>query len=277
MHNAGILLGQGFRGQAPDDERALKYLTRAADKGLSKSMLVLGIYYLSKNKISDAIFWLEKAKINREPIVERYLEIAKQSAFESPTSEAAHLVDEDSDRQLTQLIESTIEPVSKSEGAEVSTAETDSGDEADWSDSSEDEEVSAEIAESTGSSKTNSDFQKLIKNPKFLREQLRKLGRKKLEIDQLAEDHRIPTDRNRDTVERIKNFDAKLSYQDISELFKDPYFKNEVRVSKTKSGIQVKSIKGISAGTHRNHTKKYDGYHRNFLKDLKKVLESFSL
>jgi len=124
---------------------------------------------------------------------------------------------------------------------------------------------------------SNSDFQKLIKNPKFLREQLRKLGRKKLEIDQLAEDHRIPTDRNRDTVERIKNFDAKLSYQDISELFKDPYFKNEVRVSKTKSGIQVKSIKGISAGTHRNHTKKYDGYHRNFLKDLKKVLESFSL
>ncbi len=280
MHNAGILLGQGFRGQAPDDKRALKYLTRAADKGLSKSMLVLGIYYLSKNNISDAIFWLEKARINRNGIAERYLEIAKQSAFDlKAAAESTHIVEEPSDRQLTQL---TIKPVS---APQPSVGETDSEDEEDRSDSSDDEELKTELsieihadtAESPHSSKPNFDFRKFSNNPKFIREQLRKLGRKKAKIDQLAEEHREPTAGNSEIIERIKSLDAKLNDRDIKKLFKDPCFKNEVLVSKTKSGMKVKSIKGISAGTHRKHTKDYDGLHRNFLKDLRRVLESFSL
>ena len=161
----------------------------------------------------------------------------------------------------------------------------DSENEIDWSGSSDDEELDDEIStqihedvsELVNFPKPNFDFQKLGNNPKFIREQLRKLGKKKLEIDRLAEEHRMPTDTNRDTVERIKSLDAKLNDNDIFKLFKDPYFKNEVLVSGTKSGIKVKSIRGFSTSTHRKHAKDYDGYHRNFLKDLKKVLESFSL
>jgi TPR repeat protein len=286
MHNAGLLLSQGFEGQAPNEQRALQYFTCAADQGFTNSMLLLGVYYLYNNKLGDSIFWLEKARLNRSSVAVKYLEIAKQFALElKPIPEAAPVVEAHSDQQLTQLIESTIEPVTITGVGEHFIKKPDLEDGADWSGSSNDEELDDEIsphieeglAEQPDFPKPNFDFQKLSNNPKFIREQLRKLGQKKSEIDQLGEQHKAPTDTNRDIVERIKNLDAKLNDNDIFSLFKDPYFKNEVLVSGTKNGIKVKSIRGFSTSTHRKHTKDYDGYHRNFLKDLKKVLESFSL
>lgn len=295
MHNAALLLGQGFEGQRPDMPRALEYLERAANGGLSDSMLLLGLYYLrnsdrNDNFLKTALFWLESANTNGNRLAGMYLEMAKRFAAQLEGEEQTKLVTEAETKDLIKLTEQAYSAVKEPNITELESLLTveipiDGKDALTLDDTlivdmpaDVDEGQSADSATRPVETSKYSFWPKSESgNPKRLREQLRAAGKKKLEMDALHTKPRELSTKNKAIVGKINNNDTKLSIHDINSLFMDPYFKNQVNISKTKSGITVKSVQRNSTGTHRKHTKDYDGLHRNFIKGLQVVLESFGL
>ncbi len=141
----------------------------------------------------------------------------------------------------------------------------------------------------------------LIKNPKFLREQMRKAGlafKKKEANSQKSEEIKLdPKSCEIINMLKSKKQREQVTYGTLYKLFSDPYFKakGNIELQKTKSGLSIsakhfgkmesilaeddstKDKKVMTTGTHHNHNKTYKGYNPEFLKNVVSILEMFGV
>jgi 5'-3' exonuclease len=94
----------------------------------------------------------------------------------------------------------------------------------------------------------------------------------------------VALDRAKDIAYMILSGDKSdnLNKSDLETLFADPYFSSQVEVKKTNSGLLVEAHhllkrEYMTTGTHKNHDNIYDGFHRRFLGNLKKLLSLFDV
>jgi exonuclease VII small subunit len=112
--------------------------------------------------------------------------------------------------------------------------------------------------------------EKIFKNPKLLREQLKAAGlalKKKQQECRTIEIRLSPGSLEIIRILKDKNEQKNITYGLLYKLFSDPLFKakGHIELYKSQSGIAISAksfvtMEAFSTGTHHNHNKTYEGY-----------------
>ncbi|MDP1723217.1 MAG: tetratricopeptide repeat protein [Alphaproteobacteria bacterium] len=289
-------------GQGPNHKKALKWFRRAAENGHVDSMVRLGSLIIlsldfSQNdqSLSDALFWLQKANSLGNQDAAAYLEVCENSLKEIAESDIANeevlrFVETNDVSKLNKNFHPLIMPsnikdskndVNKDDHIEIAQLD-DTLINVVFSDESINEVDVTETAANMSRS-----VECVNSNPKFKREQLRKIGLLKKNQESKENDvHFLKlSDRNQFIVNIILDKSIKnknVDYTQLVNLFADPFFENQVSVIKSKSGCVItaknyKTLDYVAASTHKKHNKTYDGLNPFFARDLLKTLALFGL
>jgi len=305
-----LLLSSAF--ENTDETLALSYLQQSAEKGYSPAMTLLGKYYLERSDTEtekgqqnseSAYFWLKKAaSLDNFDAITLLKEAENQEDKESKELEKCleHLEKIEKGELEGQEETKTINE-KRSTPFEVLVEENSA------TDSSEEEEIELESSLNINEGDLETPIETtpikkdLIKNPKFLREQMRKAGlafKKKEENGQNSEEIKLESE-SYSIINMLKNKQERknVTYGILYKLFSDPYFKakGNIELQKTKSGLSISAkhfgkMESILAeddatkdkifmttGTHHNHNKTYKGYNPEFLKSVVRILEMFGV
>lgn len=264
-------------------EISKNYFLQASYLGNTRAMIglvrhYLGFYSPASVDLEKVMFWLEKAHSLGEPLAERF------SLFREKVRELNATEEEDSKSDLAfeELIHESQNPASSLAKAKVIKG------------LAQDEKISRsnekkpplifieseskleEISEDQGPSK------KKITNPKFLRAKLREAYSLKKEKEHHDGTPIKLSKQASDIAKKILSKRA-LKNNELLTLFKDPFFKGQVLIETTKSGICIighnrATDKHCTYGDHRQHTKRYKGdFSPAFIADLRRVLKLFGI
>ncbi|MDP1723216.1 MAG: hypothetical protein Q8L85_00750 [Alphaproteobacteria bacterium] len=302
MDFMGRIFLEGDEGQELDHQKAAQWYKRAAENGFEPSMmkfakLIIMSPYLIKSddNLKEALFWLQKAESLGIDEARNYLEMC-----ENLLNENAELEISDNDilekndisdhniidfKQLNTPIElQEIDVVENNNNNNIiflSEIENCSIN-VDFND--ENNIIVDDALELVESSNILDENVQQSKNPKYIREQLRKLAELKRKQEdnknflnkELSAKNQLIVNMLLDRTIKFKNID----YTQLVNLFADPFFENQVSVIKTKSGcvITAKNYKTLDyfvASTHNKHNKTYDGLNPFFARDLIEILALF--
>jgi hypothetical protein len=308
-HEAMDFMGHIFLDCDEDDElnhkKAAEWYKRAAESGYEPSMIKFAKLMIlspclskSDQNLKEALFWLQKAESLGIDEARNYLEMC-----ENLMKENAELEISDNDilekndisdnnmidfKQLDAPIElQEIDFVENYSNNNVDLAESD-----DYFINVDFNDENNIIIDDYNSMESLNIVDKNVqqsKNPKYIREQLRKLAElKKKQEDQknnndvekkeLSEKNQLIVNMLLDKSIKVKNVD----YTQLVNLFEDPFFENQVSITKSKSGCVIaaknyKTLAYVTASTHKKHGQTYKGLNPFFARDLIEVLALFGL
>ena len=293
----------GFKNQKPDHKKAAKWWLGAAESGCSDAMvnyakLLITDPTFEKNieNLSNAFFWLKKAKSMGNENAHKYLKLYKvltEQNEEVDLQDSDFLFFEEKDEQpdLNVLDLNQFDFIGNIEKAKTNN-DLDTAEEQINVVFNEDNTIIStenveEIKENTQKNLNIIDeSDQYINNPKYIREQLRKIG----ELNKTKENKKINKDikisnENQLTIDILLDKSTKqknINYTQLVNLFNDPFFENQVAVNKSKSGCLIKAknyetLDYVVASTHKKHGQSYDGLNREFAKQLINILEIFGL
>ncbi|MDP1975455.1 MAG: tetratricopeptide repeat protein, partial [Alphaproteobacteria bacterium] len=298
MYFIGVMFLQDVDGQGPNHKKALKWFRRAAENGHVDSMVRLGALIIfsldfSQNdqSLSDALFWLQKAASLGNQDAAAYLEVCENSLKEIDELDVANeevlrFIEAQNVKNFHPLIMSSNIEDSKNDVNKNDYIETVQLDDTLINVVFSDESINeVDVTETTANMSRSVEC--VNSNPKFKREQLRKIGLLKknqeskendIHFLKLSEKNQLIIDALLDKSTKYKNVD----YTQLVNLFADPFFENQVSVIKSKSGCVItaknyKTLDYVVASTHKKHNKTYDGLNPFFARDLLKVLALFGL
>ncbi|MBP9692135.1 MAG: sel1 repeat family protein [Alphaproteobacteria bacterium] len=299
-----------------DEKPALSYLQQSAEKGYSRAMTLLGKYYLERSDTEtekgqenseSAYFWLKKsADLGNFEAITLLKEAENERENENPSEDLEKCLknlEKIEKGELEGQTETKTINEKRSSPFDIITDEdfvTDSSDEegeigSESSSNTKEENLETPHTEVTPVKKD------VIKNPKFLREQMRKAGlafKEKEENSQKSEEIKLdPKSCEIINMLKSKKQREQVTYGTLYKLFSDPYFKakGNIELQKTKSGLSIsakhfgkmesilaeddstKDKKVMTTGTHHNHNKTYKGYNPEFLKNVVSILEMFGV
>lgn len=295
----------GLFGQEESIEKEIEWYLCAAEKDhvpamvpLAKSLLFSSNLAPFEKNIKDALFWLKKADSLGDNEAKLYLAMCKNLVKEDANSnvvdaEILQVVKEDP-CALNQLMVSVefiqSEPNLFQDKEENVVLDNSCELQVDFNkDDKLDEDIfeQSKQPESIVNENLNVVEGRDIKNPKYVREQLRKMGELMNKYPIQENDHVILTlsEKNKMIVDILLDNGIKhkrIDYTQLKSLFEDPFFDYQVEIKKTKSGciIKAKNLKTgehVEASTHKKHNKTYDGLNPFFARDLVKILEIFGL
>jgi TPR repeat protein len=313
LYSCGALLLSSVS-ENNDDGSALSYLQQSAEKGYSPAMTLLGKYYLERSDAEtekgqqnseSAYFWLKKsADLGNFEAIILLKEAENQEEKESKELEKClENLEKIEKGELEGQTETKTINEKRASPFEVLIEENSA------TDSSDEEEIELELESSLNTKEEDLERsietipvkKDLIKNPKFLREQMRKAGlvfKKKEENSQKSEEIKLdPKSCKIINMLKSKKQREQVTYGMLYKLFSDPYFKakGNIELQKTKSGLSISAkhfgkMESILAeddatndkevmttGTHHNHNKTYKGYNPEFLKSIVRILEMFAV
>ncbi|MDP3533338.1 MAG: tetratricopeptide repeat protein, partial [Alphaproteobacteria bacterium] len=299
MNYIGRLFLQETEEQKPNYKKAFKWFRGAAENGHVDSMVRLGSLILlsfdfSKNdqSLSDALFWFQKADSLGSNDAAAYLEICENLLKENAEldvtdEEISRFIEVNDVSNPNKSLHSLVMP-SKIEDDIINEDKDDHVEIPQSDDSlinvvfSNDSINECKVTEPLDDVRIN--VQSVNNNPKFQREQLRRIGllKKNQEVNyshkilKLSAKNQLIVNMLLDRTIKFKNVD----YTQLVNLFKDPFFENQVSVIKSKSGCVItaknyKTLDYVAASTHKKHNKTYDGLNPFFARDLLKILALF--
>jgi TPR repeat protein len=283
------MLLDGFEGQEPDPKEAAYWFSQAAENDHTPSMVKVAKLYITipdfskdPQNFKDALFWLQKADALNEPEAHTYLKICETLLNNSSESQI-------DDESLVNLIEQTnkLEP-SFAVSDLLSTPNEENLDHTE----NDSEEITIAFSEDNNEIAASPEMPEILplytdyKNPKFIRNHFRELGLlKKQQKDQeqnapifLSTNNQLIVDMLLDKKITNKNID----YHQLVVLFKDPFFENQVKITKSKCGCVIiaknyKTLRHEATSTHKKHGQSYDGLNRDFARELISILQMFDL
>ncbi|RZI46147.1 tetratricopeptide repeat protein [Candidatus Finniella inopinata] len=325
QYNAGILLSSGVKSQKADPKHAPGLFLQAAKQGLPKAQCTVGtillftkgqeaegfdwlqqaaaqkslsatvalsIYCLRVNKPQDALFWAEKAHALGGRRAQKYFDlINKATASNEPESDKL-------ESEIGAFVEEIFQP--------QTTLQTfKSGDDKPVATSSSSSSSSSSISQAVESPKEEDDSpalfpemekeeeapktpkkSALIQNPKYIREQMKKLGElRKQRQEETQKPRPSISDKNKPFIEHIKALNRSVfTLNNLINFFEDPFFRGDVQVSPTKSGVIIGAFvreknQHMTTATHRVHQKK-QSYHDSptgFIRQVREILRGFGL
>jgi TPR repeat protein len=303
MYLVAQMYYSGFKDQKPDHKNAGKWWLGAAESGCSEAMvnyakLLITDPAFEKNteNLSNAFFWLKKAQSLGNVSADKYLKLYK---FSTEQNEEVDLQDSDllffeeknEQPDLNVFDLNRFDFIGNIEKVETNNVLDTAEEQINVVFNEDDTIISTEnveeIKENTQKSLNIIDeSHQYIKNPKYIREQLRKIGElnKTKENKKVNKDIRISNE-NQLTIDILLDKSTKqknINYTQLVHLFHDPFFDNQVEVKKSKSGCVIKAknfetLDYVVASTHKKHGQSYDGLNREFAKQLINILEIFAL
>ncbi|MDP1974779.1 MAG: tetratricopeptide repeat protein, partial [Alphaproteobacteria bacterium] len=286
-------------------QKAAKWYKRAAENGYVSSMikfakLVILSPFLVKNddNLKEALFWLQKAELLGMHEARNYLEMCENLLNENAELEISdNEVLEKNDisdhniidfKQLNTPIELQEIKIDPSQNNNIDLAESnDFFINVDFVD--ENNIIVDDKLDSMKSLNVVDENVQQSKNPKYIRKQLRKLAalKKKQEDQQNNNDDEKKelSEKNQLIVNMLldKNIKSKnVDYTQLVNLFSDPFFENQVSITKSKSGSVItgknyKTLDYAIASTHKKHAQSYKGLNPFFARDLIEILALFGL
>jgi uncharacterized protein len=289
-------------GNELNHHKAAKWYKRAAENGYEPSMikfakLVILSSYLNKSddNLKEAFFWLQKAESLGMDEARDYLEMCEKLLKENAELEVSdNDILEKNDisnhsnvdfKQLDAPIELQEIKIDVSQNNIIDLFESDDCSiNVDFTD-----ENNIIVDNEFDSIKSLNIVDKNVqqsKNPKYIREQLRKLAELKKEQQNnnnaekkdLSAKNQLIVNMLLDKNIKFKNID----YTQLVNFFNDPFFENQVSIVKSKSGCVItgknyKTLDYVVASTHKKHGQTYDGLNPFFARDLIKVLALFDI
>lgn len=297
MNYVGKLLLQETEEQKPNYKKAFKWFKRAAENGHADSMVRLGSlilfsvnFFENDQALSDALFWFQKAHSLGNKEATEYLVIC-----ENLLKENAELVV--TDEEISDFVEvydastsnKNLHPLvipNKLEDNDIHINKDECVEASEFDDALV-HVVLDECVVKKNLNYINKDVQYAKNNPKFQRQQLRKIGLLKKSQEnkennindfKLSEKNQLIVDMLLDKSVKNKN----IGYAQLVNLFEDPFFENQVQVNTTKSGCIItaknyKTLDYVVTSTHKKHNRDYDGLNPFFARDLIKILVIFGL
>ncbi|MDP1723213.1 MAG: hypothetical protein Q8L85_00735 [Alphaproteobacteria bacterium] len=297
MYLVGCMIKEGFiKGQKADHKKAAEWFLRGAEKDEACAMVELAKLYIfspdfknNEQNLKEALFWLRKAASMNEKDACKYLEFFNNLLKENDETDV-------SDDELIDFIQKNtkIHPylmnidgfksLNKKKEIKVDKLQLD------------DFEIHVDctiesLYEDSNDFNTEENIIQIddqhYKNPKYIREQLRKVGLLKQYQENKESENRILELSNNNKLivnmlldKKIKS--KNIDYTQLVNLFADPFFENQVSITKSKSGCIIigknyKTLDYVVASTHKKHGQTYDGLNPFFAKDLIKILALFSL
>jgi uncharacterized protein len=291
MYKLGELWQKGFCNQKSNLDKAVKWYLRAAEQNYGPAMVALANLYVSSHdvadssqKLKDTLFWYEKAKSLGEISARDFLKISENLQEEIAASEVESEV-----TLVENVINQRIDESFDFEDIKID-IQSDKNHENQKVESPREEfELSVHFENENLVEEKCSNFvtDQVIDNPKYIRDQLKKMGllKKKIETKENKQNILVLSSHNQKIVDMLKDKMIKnknIDFTQLVNLFTDPFFEGQVTVEKSKSGciITAKNIKTLDyavASTHKKHNKSYDGLNPAFAKELLKILDVFGL
>lgn len=293
MYNAAITSIYYLEQNPADRRRSFEYLYQAAFRNHTSSMTALGYLCLRNGDFVEAYAWFEKAAGLDDEEAKAMIELSKHEEISSTSELSEDLQDDhltsilnnlNNPKGMTMSQASAAAPIEGiEEGITVETPSI-SRDGTEISDSEAKAIIEAAALRVDGPIETP----QKITNPKYLRALAKEAGEASKRFEQ-EKAKRIAKLENHLAIDVFKLLmdpasEDQITSKHLKNLFNDPYFveRGGVRVKETKSGIAIISDNrernpGLTAGAHRNHNKTYKGYHRNFLKEVRAIVNSFFL
>lgn len=295
MHIVGLIYEFGFGNDLkPDYEKAFEWYKCAAEKNDADSMVSLAQLLIvspenkkNEQNIKDALFWLQKADSMGKRKARQYLDICQDLLKEN---EKSVIIDD----ALVGLIDKKNELNLDAEKFNQLKIQEQQSQEIVVDHQENEQEIKInfdenyfDAIEEIGQNIIDNIFVQDIKNPKYIRENLRKVGELIKKQKNLENKEHVRTlDENNQKIINIlldqKTKNKKIDYAQLVNLFKDPFFENQVDIKKTKSGCVItaknyRTLEFVIASTHKKHGQSYDGLNREFAKDLIKILKLFNV
>lgn len=298
-HEAMDFMGHIFLDSDEDDElnhqKAAEWYKRAAESGYEPSMIKFAKLMIlspclskSDQNLKEALFWLQKAESLGMDEARNYLVMC-----ENLIKENAELEISDNDilnHNMIDFKKLNISMPLQEIKIQVSNDIVDLNESDDYTISVDfNDEINGIIDDELDSMKilniVDKDVQK-FKNPKYIRDQLRKLAElKKNQQNNNNVEKKEISDKNKLIVDMLldKNIKSKnIDYTQLINLFDDPFFENQVTITKSKSGCVItgknyRTLNYVVASTHKKHAQTYSGLNPEFAKKLVELLAIFGL
>jgi len=254
----------------------------------------LGVYAEENKDIKKALFWLEKAESLGSLLARDYIVYAQKHSQSEPEEE------EQADQELEKILDKSEKPET-SQGLTLSTDSLEPP-QKDFASASASAAVAVPPSSSSSSSSSDEDDNASdgkqeaegssgleIRNPKYLREQLKEAYRLKQKRE-AAQQRGETRELGKQTQHIADDIMAGrvIKKNELETLFADDYFNGQVVVGKTKNGTMVSGHNRAdntheTVSTHREHPKnqkkkRFKGdFDPAFIKELRKVLELFGI
>ena len=300
----GLLLMHHSAMHETQQKKGLQIILESAQQGSISAMGLLGETYLGNlgEKFADidkSLFWLEKAASLGHKKSEQLLKKAQDYQEQSDVSvnddeEIEQLLDNAEIYRPTLLsVKTTLE--SSSENEEDSQSSEDEGESKDRdvepneSIGFEDEENvdiagGLDMPDELGISSELDLSNKPIRNPKYIREQLKAAGMLQKARQEKSQSNKRPVF-SRFAAETIGNIRSgqtdEVKPETLERLCKEDFFDGQISFDQTKSGFCIvahnrTTNKHFSTGSHRKHNKSWKGYiDPGFWKSFVKLLDLF--
>lgn len=291
MHKLGELWHKGFNNKKVNLDKAAKWYLRAAEQNHGPAMVALANLYVSSyeagdssQKLKNALFWYEKAKLLGEISAHDFLKISENlheeaidSDIESEEALVENIINQNADESFDfEDIKIDIQLDKNFENQKIESP-------------CEEYELNVNFIAENHVEEKCSNFvnDQVIDNPKYIRNQLKKMGLLKKQMEEKENKQNIFSllPHNQDVVDMLKDKMIKnknIDFTQLMNLFSDPFFADQVTITRSKSGcvITAKNLKTLDyavASTHKKHNKSYDGLNPAFARELLKVLNVFGL